>query len=175
MNSLSIPDLVFYGIAAATIGCAGYATFSRNIVRAVFALLGTFFGVAIVYGMLAADFVAIVQLMVYVGGILVLMLFAVMLTSQIASVERSNRSGSWVMGSILGAAMLVLLVSVAVKAPWRQVTPLDQATPTTAGLGDALVGPYVLPFLVVGLVLLGAVIGGVTLARRPRNPEANQS
>ena len=168
----SVPDLVFYAVALATLATAVYAVFSRNIVRAVFALLGTFFGVAIVYGMLAADFVAVVQVMVYVGGILILMLFAVMLTSQIETVERSNRSGSWLGGMLLGVALLVLLVGVALKAPWQQVWPLEAAGPTTTALGKELAGPLALPFILASLVLMGSVIGAVTLARRQHKPEA---
>jgi NADH-quinone oxidoreductase subunit J len=169
----SVPDLVFYGVALATVASALYAVFSRNIVRAVFALLGTFFSVAIIYGMLGADFIAVVQVMVYVGGILILMLFAVMLTSQIETVEHSNRSGSWASGLLLGVALLVLLVGVAVKAPWVQVYPLEQAGPTTTSLGEALAGPLALPFIVASLVLMGSVIGAVTLARRQHKTEAN--
>ena len=80
---VTLLDLVFYGVAALTVLSGAYAVFSRNIVRAVFSLMGTFFGVAILYGFLAADFVAVVQVLVYVGGILVLMLFAVMLSGNI--------------------------------------------------------------------------------------------
>ncbi len=172
MNRVSIPDLVFYGVALATAASAAYAVFSRNIVRAVFSLLFTFFGVAVVYGMLAADFVAIVQLMVYVGGILVLLLFAVMLTSQIETVKRSNRSGSWAVGVPLGLAVGALLVTIALKAPWRQVWPLDAGVPTTGSIGEALAGPLALPFILVSLVLLGSIIGAVTLARRRHETEA---
>ncbi|MBN1959475.1 MAG: NADH-quinone oxidoreductase subunit J [Deltaproteobacteria bacterium] len=166
MNDITIPDLIFYGVALATVATAAYAVFSHNIVRAVFALLGTFFGVAIIYGMLAADFVAVMQLLVYVGGILVLMLFAVMLTSNIETVNRSNRSGSWPIGLLMGGALLVLLVSIAVLTPWRQSSSLTTPEPTTASLGEMLSGNLMLPFIVVGLILLGVVIGGVTLARR---------
>jgi NAD(P)H-quinone oxidoreductase subunit 6 len=173
MSGLSVPDLVFYGTALATVFSAAYAVFSRNLVRAVFALLGTFFGVAVIYGLLAADFVAVIQLMVYVGGILVLLLFAVMLTSQISQVERSNRSGSWLAGISLGSAVLILLVGVALKAPWHQVARLPEAMPTTTALGETLAGPLLLPFVLVGLVLLGAVIGAVTLARKKSDPEAS--
>ncbi len=80
---MTLIDLVFYGVALATIASAGFAVFTRNIVRAVFSLLATFFGMAVLYGLLSADFVAIIQVLVYVGGILVLLLFAVMLTGNI--------------------------------------------------------------------------------------------
>lgn len=163
---MSIPDLVFYGTAVATVASAAYAASSPNIVRAVFSLLGTFFGVAVIYGLLAADFAAVVQLMVYVGGILVLLLFAVMLTSHIESVEDSNRAGSWPAGLLIGALVFGGLLAVAIQAPWRQALPLPEATSTMTALGDMLAGPLVLPFMLVSLVLLGAVVGAATLARR---------
>ena len=79
-------------IAAVTVISAAGVAFSPNIVYSAFSLMGTFMGVAGLYVLLAADFVAVVQVLIYVGGILVLMLFAVMLTHRIADVRVSNRS-----------------------------------------------------------------------------------
>ncbi|MBW2702362.1 MAG: NADH-quinone oxidoreductase subunit J [Deltaproteobacteria bacterium] len=166
--AFSLVDLIFYGIAALTVVCGLYAVVSRNIVRAVFSMLGTFLGVAGLYAMLAADFVAVVQLMVYVGGILVLMIFAVMLTSHIEQASRSNPLGkpvNLVVGLLLGGVMMAMLVIVAIKAPWLQSTPADY-TPTTAALGEALLGQALLPFELMSVVLLGVVIGSVVVARR---------
>ena len=90
---MPIGALIFYLVAALTIGSALIVAFSRNIVYSAFSLLGTFMGVAGLYAMLAADFVAVIQVLVYIGGILVLMIFAVMLTHRIADVAVSS-SGS---------------------------------------------------------------------------------
>ncbi len=174
MRALGLFDLVFYLVAAAVVSFAAYAVLSRNLVRAVFALLGTFFGVAILYGMLAADFVAVVQVMVYVGGILILLLFAVMLTSQIATVARSNRSGSWLLGVLAGASLLCLLLAVVLKTPWRVAPYLPVSEPTTALIGQKLGGVFALPVIVTGVTLLGCVIGAVTIARRSRHKEDGQ-
>jgi len=163
---MSIPDLIFYGVSLFVAVTAAYAVFTANIVRAVFSLLGTFFGVAIIYGLLAADYVAVVQLMVYVGGILVLLLFAVMLTSRIEAVARSNRSGGWGMGLLVGVCSGVVLVGLAFSAPWKKVAVLSQAMPTTEAVGEALSGAAFLPFAMAAIVLLGSVIGAVTLARK---------
>jgi NAD(P)H-quinone oxidoreductase subunit 6 len=172
LADLTIPDLIFYGVAAVT-GCsAAYAVFSRNIVRAVFSLLATFFGVALIYGMLAADFVAIVQLMVYVGGILVLLLFAVMLTSQIQQAAHSNRTGGWLLGGFIGFALLVMLGSVAWYTPWNQSSDVG-FDPTTSAIGEALLSRALLPFEVAAVLLVAVVIGSVVLVRR-RDGEANK-
>ena len=85
LSEFSVVDWAFVAVALFTVLTAAYAVFAQNIVRAVFSLLGTFLGVALIYGFLSADFLAAIQLLVYVGGILVLILFAVMLTSNISS------------------------------------------------------------------------------------------
>ena len=83
---------LFYAFAAFTVLSAAGVAFSKNILYSAFALLGTLFGVAALYVFLAADFVAGAQFLIYIGGVLVLILFAVMLTNRIADVAVSNRS-----------------------------------------------------------------------------------
>jgi NADH:ubiquinone oxidoreductase subunit 6 (subunit J) len=85
-------QLVFWLFAALIVISAGITAFSRNIVHSAFALLGAFAGVVGIYVLLAADFVAMVQIFVYIGGILVLTIFAVMLTEGLAGVNVSNRA-----------------------------------------------------------------------------------
>jgi len=176
--AVDLVDLMFFLIAAVTLGCGAYAILSRNIVRAVFALLGTFFGMAGLYAMLAADFVAVVQLMVYVGGILVLMIFAVMLTSRIETAARSSRS-TGLMGragaGVLGLVFFVILASLAVLAPWPRSDP-DAFEPSVSQIGDELLGGALLPFELLSILLLGVVIGAVVIARLPagKNEEADR-
>lgn len=165
---MTVADLLFYGVAFVTVATAAYAVFSRNIVRSVFSLLGTFFGVAVLYGMLAADFVAVVQLMVYVGGILVLLLFAVMLTSQIEAAGTSNRGANWLLGLPAALGTGVLLCAIILRTKW--MTGFGTGfNPTTERVGVSLAGWALLPLCLVSLVLLGTVIAAVTLARRPRS------
>jgi NAD(P)H-quinone oxidoreductase subunit 6 len=158
-----LQQVIFYALAALTVGSSALVAFSRNIVYSTFALLGAFMGVVGIYILLAADFVAMVQLLVYVGGILVLTLFAVMLTAGIADVTVSNRAvGS---GSALvtaGGAGAVMLYAV-VRTPWHQATTV--VAPTTYGIGNAFLGEYVLPFEVASLVLLAALIGAIVISR----------
>jgi NAD(P)H-quinone oxidoreductase subunit 6 len=165
MSGLSSADVIFYLLAAVTILSAGGVAFSPNIVYSAFSLMGTFMGVAGLYVLLAADFVAVIQVLIYVGGILVLTLFAVMLTHSIADVRISNRSvGSGVallivlaVGALMGRAMLT--------APWKSVQPGAPA-PTAAAIGNAFLKPYVLPFELASVVLLAALIGAVVLSRK---------
>jgi NAD(P)H-quinone oxidoreductase subunit 6 len=159
-----IAQAIFYALTALTVGSALMVAFSRNIVYSTFALLGAFMGVVGIYILLAADFVAMVQLLVYVGGILVLTIFAVMLTAGIADVTVSNRAvgtGSAIV--TVGIATSVMLYAV-MRTPWHQVTNVT-ALPTTYGIGNAFLGDYVLPFEVASLVLLAALIGAIVISR----------
>ena len=84
---MNIYDIIFYLFAAVTVISAFFVVTTRNIVHSAFFLLFTFFGVTGIYVLLGADFVAIVQLIVYVGGILILLIFGVMLTNKITNVQ----------------------------------------------------------------------------------------
>jgi NADH-quinone oxidoreductase subunit J len=173
--NVDLADIVFFIVAALTVGCALYAASAPNIVRAVFSLLGTFFGVAGLYAMLAADFLAVIQVMVYVGGILVLMLFAVMLTSQIEAAGESAKSGSSTsvgVAAAVAAGVLAFFGTLALHAPWHQAEP-GAFEPITGSIGEALLGRVLLPFEALSVVLLGVVVGAIVVARRrgPRGEE----
>ncbi len=155
----------FYLLAALTLGGASLVAFSRNVVYSAVGLLGALLGAGALYVLLSADFVAVTQLLVYVGGVMVLVLFAVMLTSKISDVNVSNRSFGLFGGALLFVAMAPVLVAVALTAPWRAVEPGPLA-PTTAAIGDALLTRWLLPFEVASLVLLATLIGAVVIARK---------
>jgi len=159
-----LAQVIFYSLAALTVGSAALVAFSRNIVYSTFALLGAFMGVVGIYILLAADFVAMVQLLVYVGGILVLTIFAVMLTAGIGDVEVSNRAvGTGSAIFTVGIAAIVMLYAIA-RTQWHQAAAFTPA-PTTYGIGNAFLGDYVLPFEVASLVLLAALIGAIVISR----------
>src|SRR5271167_333968 len=108
-----VAQAIFYLLAVLTVGSSAIVAFSRNIVHSTFALLGAFMGVVGIYVLLAADFVAMVQLLVYVGGILVLTIFAVMLTAGIGDVTVSNREvGTGPAIVTVGIAGIVMLYAV---------------------------------------------------------------
>ncbi len=165
MNELSLGPVVFWLLAAVTIVSAGGVGFSRNIVYSAFSLMGTFMGVAGLYVCLAADFVAVVQVLIYVGGILVLTLFAVMLTHRIADVRISNRTvGRWPALAVM-AVIAGVMGYAALHTAWQTKTP-GTPEPTTYGIGNAFLGDYVLPFELASVVLLAALIGAVVLSRK---------
>ncbi len=162
---MSLSTAVFYLVALITVVSAGMVAFSRNIIYSAFSLLGTFMGVAGLYVFLGADFVAAVQLLIYVGGILVLILFAVMLTHRITDVQVTNRAAGRIPALILIGALIYLLIETIKVTPWAKAKELTYA-PTTASIGDSFLSAYLLPFELASLVLLGAMIGAVVLSRK---------
>jgi NAD(P)H-quinone oxidoreductase subunit 6 len=165
MSASLLEGSAFYLLAVLAVAGALIVAASKNIVHSAFALLATFLGVAGLYVLLAADLIAVVQLLVYVGGILVLILFAVMLTSRIVEADISNPS----LGALGGLFALVVvcgpLLWVAPRFPAAAQTAA--IVPTTAKIGGELLGPYVLPFEVVSVLLVAALVGAVTLAKSP--------
>ncbi|GAC1352520.1 MAG: NADH-quinone oxidoreductase subunit J [Polyangiales bacterium] len=155
---------VFGGLATLTLGSAAIVAFHRSIIYSTLALLGTFMGIAGLYIMLSADFLAAVQILVYVGGTLTLILFAVMLTSRIESVRTSNRSMSMLTAGGVVAILLAMLGKVASSTPWPAQERAQ--SPATAKLGHAFLSEYMFPFELGSIVLLAAMIGAVILARR---------
>jgi NAD(P)H-quinone oxidoreductase subunit 6 len=162
---MDLSTAVFYLVAILTVGSALIVAFSRNIIYSAFSLLGTFAGVAGLYVFLGADFVAGVQLLIYVGGILVLILFAVMLTHRITDVEITNRAAGRIPALIITGLFIYLLIQTVRQTPWVKVKEIAHQ-PTTAKIGDLFLENYLLPFELASLVLLAALIGAVVLSRK---------
>jgi len=163
---VSVTLAVFYLLAAVTVVSALGVALSRNVVYSAFALMGALLGVAGLFVLLGADFLGVVQLLVYVGGILVLTLFAVMLTQRIADVHVSNRAVGRLPGAVLVAALFAWLAAVGVRATWKVAPEAAPAAPTTWGVGDAFLREYALPFEVASVVLLVALIGAIVVSRK---------
>lgn len=162
---MDIATVIFYVIAAVTVGSAMMVAFSRNIVYSAFSLLGAFFGVAGLYVFLGADFVAAVQVLIYVGGILVLILFAVMLTQRITDVRITNRAVGRIPALAAAGLLLALLIQAVRATPWAKAKEVFYA-PTTAKIGDLFLENYLLPFELASLVLLAALIGAAVISRK---------
>jgi NADH-quinone oxidoreductase subunit J len=171
---LRLADLIFYAFALMTIGGAAGCAFSRNIIYSAWALLFAFLGVAGLYVFLGADFPAVTQVLIYVGGILVLILFAIMLTKQIGEDPKlTNAHLARRGGGALAAATVGTLSYMAVMAPWK-IVPEPSYQPITASLGIAFLTDYLLPFEVVSVVLLAALVGAVVIARKEIKETSDQ-
>ncbi|HPR87074.1 MAG TPA: NADH-quinone oxidoreductase subunit J [bacterium] len=163
--NLTIPDILFVLFAVVSLLCGVIVVYSRNIVHSGFALLGTFAGVAGLYGLLSMTFLAAAQILVYVGGVLIVILFAIMLTRGIENTGQSNPSRGVLPATILGVIAAALLIYVAVTFPWQVKTPAEIEA-SVPPLGNALLGAYVVPFEALSLLLLAALVGAVMLVRK---------
>ena len=169
----TLKTFIFYGFALMTIASALLVVTVRNIVHAAFSLMVTLFGVAGLYVFLQADFLAATQVIVYVGGILVLILFGVMMTSgrfeMPVQVKSHIERGQLFLGGAVALALFMLLLTVIANTPvWKN--RIDDGTalaPTTEQIGKLILnGPFLLPFEVVSVLLLVALIGAALISRK---------
>ncbi len=162
---MNIYDIIFYLFAAVTVISAFFVVTTRNIVHSAFFLLFTFFGVAGIYVLLGADFVAIVQLIVYVGGILILLIFGVMLTNKITNVQIKTGTMQMLPAAIGVGLFAGLLLSTVVNTNWK-VIPRTVPLPDAGTIGTLLLSEYVIVFELLGIILLIALLGAASIARR---------
>jgi NADH-quinone oxidoreductase subunit J len=158
-------DLVFWLIAAFTIVSALVVVLNNQLLYSAVALLFTLFGVAALYVFLWADFIAGVQLIVYIGGILVLIIFGIMLTNRISSVRLSQTNVQQGIGGVVSIWLLILLGLVVSKTSWLESPSVEPVGSTVHDIGVLLLTKYLLPFEAVSLLLLGALIGAALLSR----------
>jgi NADH-quinone oxidoreductase subunit J len=164
-------DFMFAVFAVLAVGGALVMAFHRNIVHSVFALVGALFGVGGLYWTLGADFLGATQLLLYVGGVTVLLLFAVMLTTRESA--RVSIARNVVMAPVVGFLGYVLLQAyIGVQATLAAAghVPEPDPAPTTGPIGTLLLerDGYLLPFEAISVLLLVVLVGAVTLARRRR-------
>ena len=165
--------IVFYTLAAFTLGFGVLVITSRNTVHSVLFLVANFLCVAVLYVALAAEFLAVIQVLVYAGGIVVLYLFVVMLVNLKAIPEaRLDPRRRSRLGFVIAAAFLAEVSAILVYAARRSdVAPaLQQASSPTPGnteaIGWLLYTDYLVPFEVASVLLLVAMIGAILLARK---------
>jgi NAD(P)H-quinone oxidoreductase subunit 6 len=159
-------DLLFYVFAGLAIASGAGVAFSRNILYSALSLLGALLSTGALYVFLHAEYVAVTQLLIYVGGVLVLILFAVMLTHRMDDKSHTNPSVGIFPGLALLGALILLLGFVATKAPWKVVENAVPPENTAVALGNLFLDQYLLPFEVASLVLLATLIGAVVVARK---------
>jgi NADH-quinone oxidoreductase subunit J len=159
-----VEALLFYAIAAAVVVSVLGVCFSRDIVRMAVWLFVTLSSVAMLYFLLAATFLATIQLIVYVGGTLVLLVFGVMLTNRTPGVQRDCSLAEFYGAAGVCTALLTALVVLLGRPAWQAVTA-DVPAPTVMALGRLLVTEYVVPFEVAGVLLFVVMVGAAHLAR----------
>lgn len=163
--------LLFILFGALAIGCALAMVAQRNPLYSAISLIGVFISLACLYVMLAAPFIAAVQVIVYAGAIMVLVVFVIMLLN-VEEEERSPRRLKFLVPLAVGlAAILIAEVAfILVTVQEFRVTPASGAADVglTHSIGSALFTRYLLPFEITSILLLMAIVGAMTLARRSR-------
>ncbi len=161
---MTAQDVVFALLGVIAIGSALLVVTTRNVVRAALWLVVTFGAVAGCYLVLTAELVAWVQVLIYVGAIVVLLLFGVMLTRAPIGPMNQVDSGNRPVAMLIGSATAATLVTLVLQAFRSAFVHLDR--PGTAGvLGAAVFRTWVLPFELLSVLLLAALVGAITLTR----------
>lgn len=163
---MSVPRVLFLLFASLALTAATRVVTSRRVFHAALWLIISFFGVAAIYLLLAAPFMAGVQLFLYIGGVAVLTVIAIMVTKGVMRLGTrvSNEPGtSLLMAVVLFGVMVWMIVSI----PWQQLPLAPPGETDLAALGEAMVDPagYLLPFEVVSLMLLVVMLGSLYLGK----------
>ena len=160
--------IIFIIVAAGTLGAALMVVTSPNLIHSALWLVAALFGVAILFAVLQASFLAVVQVVVYIGAIAILFIFAVMLTRREMLDKGAQTRSNWWLPALLGCLILTGLVFLILGQPafGQSATALPAGLDALRSLGTALVSPdaYVLPFEVASVLLLAALVGAVFIA-----------
>jgi NADH-quinone oxidoreductase subunit J len=159
-------EIVFWVLAVVMTGAAVRVVTAANVVHAALYLVGALMGAAALYVLLLAEFVAWVQVLVYVGAIVVLMLFGLMLTR--APIGRSNLDNNQrLLAALVAGAVFIVTSAVLIDGFKDEKVNLDvtRGIPTR-DVGDLIFRAFVLPFEVISVLLLAALIGAIVIARR---------
>lgn len=166
-------QIIFGLISALIVGAAMMVVLARNVIHAALWLIACFFGVGALYLLLEAEFLAVVQVLIYVGAISILILFAIMLTRQLEG-ARQLVSGwrLWLTGAICAALFAAVIVPTVATHPWNVPPPVgptgQEVLAGPAELGRGFVVEYLIQFQVAGILLTVALIGAIVIAFEER-------
>ncbi|MFP3901044.1 MAG: NADH-quinone oxidoreductase subunit J [Acidimicrobiia bacterium] len=166
-------NVFFYLIAAVMVASAVAVVTTKNVVHAAVYLVVVFAGVAATYLLLAAEFVAVTQILLYIGAIMVLMLFGIMLTRARIGREIDLTHDHWYVGLVTAVLLVGVTGYALVEAFGDDPLPADLrvdqvADSNAATVSDTVFSQYLVPFEVVSVLLLAALVGAIVIARKDR-------
>ena len=165
-----ISNFMFYIIAALIIFAAIKMLFSTNLIHSILFMVVAFIGIAIVYILLQADYLAIVQILVYVGAISILFIFGVMLTAR-DSMDRSNQFNRFkIFGTLTALAFLGLIIRIIMITTFT-ISGSTSSTQTISKISGLMLSDYAIAFEVSGVLLLVAMIGAIIIGKGVKNPK----
>jgi len=170
-----VVQIIFGLVAALVIGAAMMVVLVRNVIHAALWLIASFFGVGALYLLLEAEFIAVVQVLVYVGAISILILFAIMLTRQVTGEGVRQLVGGWrlwLTGAVAAGLFALALAPTLLGATWNTPAPppagVAEALAGPAELGRGFVNEFLLQFEVAGVLLTVALVGAIVIAFEER-------
>jgi len=165
---MTADQIIFLLCAALILGSALLVVTTRKLIHAALWLVVALFGVAILYAVLQAGFLAVVQVVVYIGAIAILFIFSVMLTRREMLDKGAQTRSNWWLPALLGLLILTGLIFLIIRQPafGRTAAQIPVGVDTLRNLGNALVSPdaFVLPFELASVLLLAALVGAVYIA-----------
>ena len=166
-------NIFFYLLAALIVAAALAVVTTSNVVRAALYLVVVFAGVVGQYLLLAAEFVAVTQILIYIGAIMVLMLFGIMLTRARIGRDIQLTHDHWWIGLVTSVALVAVMAYALIDRYGDDPLPHDTRVDSvggsnTATVSDAIFSQFLIPFEVVSVLLLAALVGAIVLARKDR-------
>ena len=164
----SIARAVSYGVAGLTLLAAWRVVTGRNLFHSALALGLALVGVAALYLSLAADFLAVIQVLIYVGAVLTLIAFAIMLTTGFGDTTIPQANQQRLTTGAVTLCLWVALVRWTAHVPWGELQqPIPRVAVST--IGQALVGPYLLPFECISVIFVACLVGAIAIAAQKRS------
>ena len=164
---------IFFILAVFTLASAISAMVLRNLIHCALCLALTFVGIAALFLHLNAEFVGLAQILVYVGAVAILIVFAILLTrSSEGSPGTRVFSKTWLLGLGVAVVALVGMLTAVMSSPSLNRQPAQAASLTVQAIGDKLMTKYILPVEVIGLLLTAAMIGAVIIAMREKGDKS---
>ncbi len=163
-------QIIFYGLCAVITASALLILFTKNIIHAVYLLALVFLGIGGIFVVAHAEFVAVTQIIIYAGGVLILLVFGIMITNRSGGGKLISGSSNIIIAAILGICLFFLIVKGILEVPFADqklfLFPQNNVITSTQGLGITLMSDYVLAFEVTGILLLIALVGAAFLAKK---------
>jgi NADH-quinone oxidoreductase subunit J len=164
MTTSDLKDIIFILVAGSAIFGAGFAAFSRSLINAALGLLLSLIAIAGIYIFLSADFIAVSQILIYVGGVMVLIIFGIMLTSGSGNVYANNP----ILKGIYAGLMTLTFIGVSFYV--IHVADLNltggKFEPSTREIGNLLLKDYILPFELVSVLIVVLIVGAGVMLRK---------
>jgi NADH-quinone oxidoreductase subunit J len=164
----AMQHVMFFVLSAVTLVSSALVVTTRSLFRSALWLILAFFGIAGLFVLLNAEFLAVAQVLIYVGAISTLIIFAIMLSRGVMDPGAQRFNSQWGLAAGFGAVFFVLLSAVLTRVQWP-VSPGAAPAGGIQQLGADFVGPYVIPFEVASVLLVVAMIGAIIIAREREN------